>query len=994
MLIKSVLRLKTYVAVLLISLIIFSISIPLSITLAQGYGESRAKIYGELLRPNAVLEVNTNLNGEALRALYILLLNETPNSTLTLKERISLNKEIYNLTIESWLESSKNNPVFKNASNPIYHFNLGGFILYDYDTVDLSNVSDPLEADSLIRAAHKKLSINLNNLLIQLAKQHGVFEELYSTQQEYYYGYMPDVMTISFSGQDANTTIVIGSIFTPIDVVVVQNVSDLWHKGYKTPQEVSKWSNVIFVDNKTRIILQLYGIYKNGTITIGNNTFKTILLEKDTSRSGYWDIGYDLYFYGKLPVTLYVSETVLSKLLKEIAGNQQILNDSLIGTTLLSLYYYQSATIEFARSFAPFFLDSYRDKILTVISPYLIAYNGYSNTSAQRLINQTSEQISNITGLQPDIIYSAVEAFYNNDLPGTSRFIMNVLIEYNSVYIYSSPTDEVYDNVNGFYLSLIDRLDWLKGYISDLLNQTNTSEEPFKSLYETGKGEDLNEITTYPVTPYYGGPPVHTIMYDQLLGPGIRVYGIYFILSSDRVSEILMLRAQSWDPIGAMSLVSLVPVVILLGYTIASEALSLIIVTSRRWLAVSLTRGAYLKKFFTRLKVMLTGLGVTIAILGIALSGLLSMKILGIRTDILSYITSQYKSLIVLLPTILLVPFVTYMASRNSLKQIEDLSPLEAVRPIESVEKAATSRRRAVGSLLIIIFTIISLTLGITRPNVDDLFDQLASSFGGAGVALLGMLLFGGIMISPFVPLIVIYYVTNYLTNTDCLFRAVDRFIGWLFVKKQVGSLAINSSYRIRELLKSPMRSSIISLSILIGAFTAQASMIRILYPWLENNSSGDPLAVSGIFSASNILLAVGLVGAVSLVAIYPAVMARTFDYIKGHIAILRVRGADKKSLINYVYISFLPSLLVLLISSVLTGLLFLVSMDSALGIAFIDSWNKEDFSMPHLLPYLQYWQLALVLSMVLFIFLLPAFLAFRVARVKDLARYLKEEVF
>ncbi|MEB3765290.1 MAG: hypothetical protein GSR77_03900, partial [Desulfurococcales archaeon] len=158
--------------------------------------------------------------------------------------------------------------------------------------------------------------------------------------------------------------------------------------------------------------------------------------------------------------------------------------------------------------------------------------------------------------------------------------------------------------------------------------------------------------------------------------------------------------------------------------------------------------------------------------------------------------------------------------------------------------------------------------------------------------------------------------------------------------------------------------------------------------------NTGNPLAVSGILSASNILIAVGLVGVAALIAVYPAVMTRTFDYIKGHVAILRVRGADKRTLISYVYISFLPSLIALLLSSLITAVVFLVSMDSALGVAFLDSWTDPDFNMPHLYPYLFDWQIFLILGVVLFVLILPAILAYRVATVRDLARYLKEEVF
>ncbi|MCE4610339.1 MAG: hypothetical protein F7C36_08185 [Desulfurococcales archaeon] len=996
MLIKSIFRLKTYIAVLLISLIIFSISIPLSITLAQGYGESRAKIYGELLRPNAVLSTELYLDDTSLKALYIILTNNTPGTDITLKDMIQIYESIYNIVYEPWLDQEKDNPIYLNSSSPLFLFTLGEVTLYDYTIIDLNNMVGAGNENNILDQATRSVAQSVIDKLNDLAKKNTGQPQFINDNDEYYGNAYDIGVGVNLINLDENKTIVMGTFTYQLDIVVFKNLTDLWHLGLNPSIDTPGWQNTVFISNDTRLTLQILGLYNDSKLIIGKNVFNAYILNK-TVKSPYSDY----YSYGYMSKyntgTIYVPLSLLPEFLRGISSDQMLALNSFFEAFVTSFTYYYGQPIvnSDVRNLSLYVLDKFDKTPIIGINPYVLFQNGYVDINNTTTIKQIIIEAHNITGFPVDNLTSLYNTIYIEGRTPSNYIKMNILVEYDATYIYSNPLDNILNNTNAFYLSLIDKIFEFKSYIYDKINETNTSIEPFKSLYQKIiTGDNRNTYTqTYQVSgPYYGGGS--ELKYHTLMAPGINVYGILFSLSSDRIYNLINLRMQSWDPIGAMSLVSLIPIVLLIGYTTSGEALSLIIATSRRWLAVSLSRGAYLKKFLSKLKILLVLIGIGIAILGIAISSIISVNILGLSVDLTTFIESQYKSFLILLPTVLLVPLVTYAATRNSLKQVENLSPLEAIRPVESIEKATTSRRKTVGSLIILLFTLISLTLGITRPNVEDLFDQLASRFGGAGVAVLGMILFGGIMIAPFVPLIVVYYSTKYLSEEDHLFNAIDKLVSKIFARSSSGSLAVYSSYRIRDLLKSPMRSSVISLSIMLGTLLSEAAMIKIIYPWITEYNTGNPLAVSGILSASNILIAVGLVGVAALIAVYPAVMTRTFDYIKGHVAILRVRGADKRTLISYVYISFLPSLIALLVSSLITALVFLVSMDSALGVAFLDSWTDPDFNMPHLYPYLFDWQIFLTLGVVLFVLILPAILAYRVATVRDLARYLKEEVF
>ncbi len=983
MLTKSIFRLKTYTAVLLISMIIFSMSIPLSITLAKSYGETRAQQYAYLIRPHAQINVYFSFQQNppsSFQALYYILRNE--NTSVTLRSVLELLEYINNQTTIKWLNEQSNNPVLENNSGLIYSIYLGDILCTRTELLNLTGLNENAK-NVLLREKIERLMKEFSNEL------RNRYEKITGENIE---NRMDIFVDLSLLPVDQNYSLIIARYRIPLYLTIYSDPHDLTMLGFNLSKTVSR--NTIVVEEQQFNALRVAGVItSDNRLKIGNSTFSVVVLKKDTTSSEYYDIG-----FFRLGATLYVPKEYFKQFILTLYHDEEIYRESFL-YTILFLPDFTTDNLKFATNLGEI-LDG---KTLVSVFPSIILLNGFADENIsekiQREVQNLNQYLINleanetIVTLFVNTSYS-IESLQENLM--TSDISSMVLINYNATFIYTSSFSKTRITVGSLYDSLLEKYENLTNYIETRLNELGTDKPPYSYLAIEAPGTVTGEyVVTYP---YGGGEPYSGSTEDPMksyyvLQGGEYAYGIWLRLENDKLYQLVSLRSQTWDPIGAMSLASLIPIVLMVGYFTLGESLETIFATSRKWLATSVARGAYLKKFITRLKLLFVILAVIIAIIGVGLSGVFISLTISPGYSLLYLVKSLYSSYLTLAPTLLLVPLVMFISARGKLSRLETLSPLESQRPVESVAKHAKSRRRTVGALFLIIIVAISLVLGLTRPDVEHMFDELADRFGGAGVAIFAMIIFSGIMISPFSPLIVLYYSITLMSNNDKLFDYIDRLAARLIGRSPHGELSVKSSWRLKELLRGPTRTAIVSLSVVFGTLFARGGLLHYLYPWL-NETRLDASLISGLFSATRVLLLVGIIGAATLVLIYPIVLSRTFDYIKGHVAIMRARGGDKKTIITYVYGSFLPSIIFLVLASLLGGLMFVVSMDSVIGIAFIDYWENENYNIPHLLPWSDIEQIFLLLGIIAFLFLLPVFLAYRVAAVRDLAKYLREEVF
>ena len=483
-------------------------------------------------------------------------------------------------------------------------------------------------------------------------------------------------------------------------------------------------------------------------------------------------------------------------------------------------------------------------------------------------------------------------------------------------------------------------------------------------------------------------PPECSVLVTPSSEPGRLSGKICQGLTLSTVSNVLPVlidarREIMTNAITMVAMVSLTPLILLMGWTMVGESIRLIIGYMRRWAAAASARGATLYHVGRPLLVIALAGGLAAGLLGLVLAGAVIDGVYS-GLGVLQGVRAVLRDPVAVLLGAALVPAVVVASSYSALRALRSVRPIEAVRPVESIRMALAERRAKLQSFLAFL-TAIAILLGVARPDIEAILE----SASGPAAALVYFIAIIGFLFAPFSPLLVVYLASPLVAGSGVIQRAGDRLASLIAGKLLLGRFGEASGSRIRSLMLGLIGSAVLGYAIVVGAALASVPLSGDLALWMRDNAGfgGGVETYASALSASGLLRFLSLLaGAVTAVLVYGSV-ASVFEVMQRQVAVLQARGAPRRAILGYVYTGFLPSIVTIIVGGLVVGMLFIVAMDAVVGITLIDMWGKPT---PHLVPGLDRIAGLLILVPTLLVLLIPLLVAWRATGVRSLASILR----
>ncbi|MCE4625496.1 MAG: hypothetical protein F7C35_06500 [Desulfurococcales archaeon] len=385
------------------------------------------------------------------------------------------------------------------------------------------------------------------------------------------------------------------------------------------------------------------------------------------------------------------------------------------------------------------------------------------------------------------------------------------------------------------------------------------------------------------------------------------------------------------NPMAGISFITVSLGFIVAGYYATKHVVEIAVSDLRPFLASIIARGASQKRMKRWLGLSILLLALLSGIVGLILSvysvgGFYRMQLSGLIPPPRSLLANN----IIIISTLLVVLIIFALVYRSVLKQIEEIRPQEAIRPVESMFRAPPASKKgrvAIGGLsaAILFSTLVVMVAG----NIDEFLNRL-NEYGTLVVALGFVVALIGFVGMPFAPLLAVVSLSRLAAVWSAPYRAAvslaKKVAGRL--KSPVSISASTLSSRIESLVGA----SVISLSLALGALIAHYN-----YLWLEHKlyevqsylyAPGSPYDVSQILltgsSASAVAGEMKVLSAFSafigLIAVY-TLFASTYKLIESEVVVMRVRGASRGDAIRFVYGMLLPSVISIFVVALIGGL-------------------------------------------------------------------------
>ncbi len=971
MIIKSILRMKEILAVILIILVLLGITIPGMLRLVGVNQVEVLSYYAEQTKPHIVDELDlSNFTFFAQQ------LNLPESTAETLPGRVEIAMRVAETLGEEWFQYAKSSPLLQCAgayatiNNAFMVFAPSTGILVPLPKTNITDEERDLIGQYLLSLTKvwpstegrptpppipsaEELYNRIPPDLRESLPKHLDFPLLRDHPE--YAQYFGQFVSLAWLRDDESRHY--ASIFFEeyIQLTVVRDASSLKCIVSTIPGEADFHGGDGIVDIMINEgIARLLGVQNGTTITVGSIHLRLwpVLLSQKVQLLTTQDEVSDLY-----------KSLMNSSSVGEEYAPVMALSIALKGQRAAGITIDYNASDRLLKSLAEM---SERSKAILVPSGSLVAL--YNPELARSILESYFSA------------RSMPEGFYLPIHPG-------IMGDYNARYIASSTPDEISRVLEDSAATLAESLE------HGLAKVYRTCTPNYEVNYASGVYMVSTEAGEYTFT-------THNIMISFWMTPeeqaSKKCWGI--ISGSNGYDQIFSLidwklNPTERSPMGVVALISLIPSVLLLGWVMTGEGLEIIIGVLRRWVAVASARGASQSHMVRDLTILLIILGLISSLIGLVIAGVIVdgyFQDLGAVRGVKAILSDKVATI----STPTLVVITSYLVARFRAKALREVQPVEAVRVQLSIKRAFPSRVGRAGVLLIAL-SLISLTLGILRPSPEEM-SRLTSS---GTLELIIIIVAIGILFTPFTPLIMLYE-SSKLTAYSGVIKRAGVWLAKKAARGALGGLAWSSGSRLYDAFTSSLRAGVLGLGMITGLALSASGILHSIIPWLQDKIIVEAafgrtpysllLTAADAYGLASILIFSAVVALVVTSLILYSSISALFSLIRREVVIMRARGASRRDALKYVYLSFLPSIVVVIVGGVLVGLILLLSLDSAVGVSLIDMWSEPT---PHLVPSPDPLSIGIVSVSIGVVLLVPALASFKVVGRGDLARLLREEV-